>query len=171
MDDGGLAKALQLSPEAAARARKQWAGRGALYVRNAMVEEIRTRQRGGDGFLRKSVAFAIGAAGFTVYPTANYALFVDQPTRPHIIRPRRRQALAFARAGGQATRSLGGEVGTRFAFGGRQATAGAVIVKSVRHPGSRGLGFEAATSRAIQEPLRRDLEDILKSARQYAGIR
>lgn len=53
----------------------------------------------------------------SVHDMADYALYVHEPTRPHLIRPRNAQAL-------------------RFQVGGRT-----VITKLVRHPGGKGRPF------------------------------
>jgi hypothetical protein len=164
ISDGGLADKLKRSPETVARVLRQWAVRGYFYTRNSMVEEIRTRQKGGGGYLRKTVTGNIAAAGFSVFPTADYADFVDQPTRPHDIRPRNRKSLAFPQSGGTLTRSKGGTVATKFNFGGRTTTTSAVFAKVVHHPGTTGMFFEDATVTAIREPVRADLEQSLNEA-------
>lgn len=57
----------------------------------------------------------------------NYALAVHEGTRPHVIRPKRKKALAFQRGG-----SVAGGGGARIRFGGRM-----VVVKKVNHPGTQ----------------------------------
>lgn len=65
----------------------------------------------------------------SVHAKADYALYVHEGTRPHIIRPRRAQAL-------------------RFQIGGRT-----VFAKMVRHPGTKARPFlrNAAVRIAAQE--------------------
>jgi hypothetical protein len=69
----------------------------------------------------------------SVHATADYALYVHEGTRAHVIRPRRAQAL-------------------RFQVGGRT-----VFAKLVRHPGTKARPFlrNAAERIAAQETARR----------------
>lgn len=156
---------LQGLKPAVQRAIEAWVPGAAIYTREAMRQQIlqRTQTVGRTGFLRNSTSLTLRARGFTVYPTAQYAIFVDQPTRPHEIRPVRRQALAFARSGGIVSRS-GATVQTRFRYGGRETKTSAVIVRSVHHPGTRGTFFNDATRQAVRTPLAAMLQRSLQDA-------
>ena len=52
------------------------------------------------GFLRDSVVAEFTVNGFSVYPRAPYAKFVDQPTRPHRIFPSNARVLRWFGGGG-----------------------------------------------------------------------
>jgi hypothetical protein len=161
------AAALQ-APQAVRRARDRWAPRAAAYTATEMARQILMRQKteGRTGYLRKSIRSDLFQGGFTTYPAAAYAGFVDQPTQPHVIEPRNRQALAFARSGGVLSRSLTGNVRTRMLFGGRQATTSAVIVRRVHHPGTRGMFFIDATARvvlpSVADMLEREVQEEMR---------
>lgn len=98
----------------------------ASETNRAMVEslalaeaEVRRRTPVRTGRLRRSVNGRIDTRGDVVKGTLtvgmpSYARFVEEGTRPHVIRPRRARALAFT-------------------VGGRT-----VIVRRVNHPGTKG---------------------------------
>lgn len=87
-------------------------------VQDAQANSPVGKYRGG-GNLRQSIKYIKnpGATGFLVYVNAEYGIFVDQGTRPHIIVPKNKAFLAFESDGGW------------------------VFTKRVRHPGSRATHF------------------------------
>lgn len=162
--------ALSQLPDDLRRAVARFAAKGSQLVRGAMVEEIRARQRAGTGFLSNSVVGAVEPGGFAVWPTADYALWADQPTRPHVIRPVRAKALAFAAGGGQRSRTRGGLVRTRYRTqAGGAAYGPPVFAALVRHPGTRGLRYVDGTVSRVREPLRGLLEAEVDRAAREAG--
>ena len=89
-----------------------------------------------------------------------YAAFVERGTRPHIIRPRTKKALAFA-SQGITTERFGPKAKLKFTLAGRLSAgsvrrfgnAAFVVVKSVHHPGTRAQpylvpGFQKAVKDA-----------------------
>lgn len=70
------------------------------------------------GFLRDSVDAKFTANGFSVFPTAPYAKFVDQPTKPHRIFPRGARVLRWFGEGGSP-----------------------IFAAYVLHPGTKGVFF------------------------------
>lgn len=167
--DGNALEALRRMPARLEATINGWADRAAQYSRGVMVQTIRDRQQavGRTGILSNSVTAIRTPTGFTVGPTAEYAVFVDQPTRPHDIYPRTARALAFASAGGVITRSTTtGHVRSKFTFGGKTTIGGAVFARHVRHPGTRGLFFVDATAEALEDPLAEMLAADLEKALQ-----
>lgn len=72
----------------------------------------------GGGNLRQSIRYTrYGATGFVVWVNAQYGVYVDQGTKPHLILPRRKPFLAFQKDG-------------RWIF-----------TKRVNHPGTRAQPF------------------------------
>lgn len=153
---GDALEDVRRAPDKVRQAVRTWVSEGSQLVRTAMVTYIRDHQNpvGRTGFLSNSVRADKAAAGFAVYPTVKYARFVDQPTRPHIIRPRKPGGfLAFARAGGQISRSQSGAVRTKFRFGGKTTFAGAVFARQVHHPGTKGMFFIDRTAAKVERPV------------------
>src|SRR5688500_10238209 len=147
VEDQKALDALARVPEALRDALGAWVAEGSQFVRGVMVQTIRDRQKQGTGYLSNSVRVEARPGGFTVGPTADYAVFVDQPTGPHIIRPVRKQALAFPQAGGRITRSRStGHVRTSIRVGGARRTTDAVFARLVHHPGTKGMFFIDATA-------------------------
>jgi phage gpG-like protein len=79
------------------------------------------------GRLRASISKDVNSLSFKVFSNVEYAGYVNDGTRPHVIRPRRAQAL-------------------RFRIGGRT-----VFAKEVHHPGTRAKPY---LDRALQEVAR-----------------
>lgn len=166
VDDAALA-ALRQAPVELQKALQRFALRGSLVVVQSMKDVIgsRTKSYGRTGNLVASVRAELQPNGFTVAPSVAYAPFVDQPTAPHDIYPRRARALAFASAGGIITRSRAtGHVRTRFTFGGKTTVTDAVFAKHVHHPGTRGLFFIQSTAGIIVDPLTGILEEEVAEA-------
>jgi hypothetical protein len=107
------------------------------------------------GNLLQSFRFRSGAGWARWYPTANYAMFVEMGTRPHVITPRRARVLAWktGSAGGYVTSASGrryykaGTVGMRFA-------------RKVNHPGTRPQPF----MQAILDNSSQDIEALFAQA-------
>lgn len=98
------------------------------------------------GKLRRSIrARQLYASATTVtweiLAAANYALFVDQPTRPHVIRARNAKTLAF--------RGRSGDM---------------VFPQSVNHPGTRGYPFMSAGQRVAEAKLTRGCAALIQSS-------
>lgn len=146
-------------PEVFGKALARWTLRGGVLVQGVMREVIRERQKHGTGALSNSVQAAYTGKGFEVGPTVDYAEFVDQPTRPHEIRPRNKKVLAFAASGGRIARSRSGKVRTKFPDGGH---GNAVFATVVHHPGTKGMFFIDETVRRTVNPLSSLLDEELQ---------
>jgi hypothetical protein len=82
------------------------------------------------GFLRDSVTKELTANGFSVFPSASYAKFVDQPTRPHRIFPSSARVLRW--------------------FDGGQP----IFSAFVEHPGTKGAFFIKRTKEGMKTVLK-----------------
>jgi hypothetical protein len=83
------------------------------------------------GFLRDSVTTEFSANGFSVFPTAPYAKFVDQPTKPHRIFPREARVLRWFGEGGSP-----------------------IFSAYVFHPGTKGVFFIKRTKEGVKQVLK-----------------
>lgn len=93
--------------------------RGSLLV----TKEMRFQApMGPTGFLRESIDRRITPKGFTVWPRAKYAIFVEEGTRPHMIFPRRAKVLRWYGPYGNP-----------------------IFAKYVKHPGTKGRFFVRKT--------------------------
>lgn len=138
VDSRDAVSKLRATPDALQRAAARWQAVGGQYVRGVMVRTIRQSQKteGRTGFLSNSVVARQTTRGFQVAATASYAVYVDQPTRPHVIRPKDPDGvLAFPGLGINARRG------------------GTVFAKYVNHPGTRGMFFADRTAREVAAPL------------------
>lgn len=77
----------------------------------------------------------VGRESVSVYTDNAIWRYVDKGTRPHIIRPRRAKALAFATGGAAKTR-----VGSIIARAGGRGD-GTAFATEVQHPGTKARGF------------------------------
>lgn len=158
VDAGPALRLLRASREGLARAVATFVAQGAVLVEHAMKDQIdqRTRARRSRQVAPSVQVLERGATRATIGPTHEASLFFDQPTRPHVIVPRTKKALAFPLAGGvRAVR--GAKVLTRFRFGGKTVIRDIVFARRVFHPGTRGAFYLDATADAVQKPL----EDLL----------
>ena len=99
-----------------------------------------TRKRAIGG-LRQAVSEKVGKLFGVVSVNRNYAGHVEFGTKPHIIRPRIKKALAF-------------KPGAGFRF---WDESGRVVVKSVKHPGTKAQPF---LTPAVEEEAPRFAKDI-----------
>ena len=76
------------------------------------------------------------------------ARFLESGTRPHVITPRRKEALRFVPAGG----------------------GGAVFAKSVNHPGTKPRNYLAAEASASDAPLTAAVERAADAAASASGL-
>lgn len=156
---------LEEAPAALQRAIGLWTQRGAQEVVGVMREEInRTAKPQNTGTLAKSVqVLQTVPGGASVGPKANYAGWVNWPTRPHIIEPRNAKALAiplglFSALAGKFGQG-GTRSGSRLFYGGkfRKATTGsggtAFFFRRVRHPGTSGKYYLETTTDRVERPL------------------
>lgn len=91
----------------------------------------------GRGFLRESITTSMTPQGFTVYPAAPHAKFVDQGTAPHMIFLRQAKVLRFETPQG-----------------------GIVFARHVFHPNFPSRFFVQRTAEAVREELRDLLSQI-----------
>lgn len=186
VDARNAQRLLEATPGALARALVRFFREGGQVTKSVMQDEIARRAKQPTGQLAGSIDARITSTGVTVSPTKDYAPFVDQPTRPHEIRPRNKKALAFASKrietplgtvtaalartrqprGGPAARLVvagpflpGGQFRSQGKGRGRPDVAGSLaVVKGVMHPGHPGLGFVKGTAERVQ-PLLQGLLD------------
>lgn len=158
---------LEETPDALRRAVRNWLVMGAHLVRNEMVQVIGERTRSRSGLLADSVQVAHLADRAEIGPQVEYAVWVDQPTRPHTIVPVRAQALTLPLGGsgvGGVVRRRGGEsvtvvrIGTTRGGRAHELTFGVVFAKRVEHPGTPGAKFVEATAQRVQRPLEDELD-------------
>ena len=83
------------------------------------------------GFLRDSITTEFSVNGFSVYPTAPYAKFVDQPTRPHRIFPSKACVLRWFGEGGSP-----------------------IFSAYALHPGTKGVFFIKRTAEGMKQVLK-----------------
>ena len=105
-----------------------------------VMEEMRGIVPFKTGFLRESITPILTASGFTVYPAARYAEYVDLGTSPHMIFPSAAKALRFESH-----------------FG------GIIFAKYVRHPGTRPTFFIRRTAEAVVDKLASLVQTILET--------
>lgn len=90
--------------------------------------------------------------------------WLDEGTRPHVIRPRRAKRLRFQRGGFRAKTSVG-----KFESGAGKPASGPVIFsKGVRHPGTKARGWAALLSKRRQAPFRQRVFDAIDRAAKAA---
>lgn len=82
------------------------------------------------GFLRESITTYMTGDGFTVYPSAPYAVAVEKGVEPHSIFPVRASVLRFETASGAI-----------------------IFAKHVKHPGFPGRWYVRRTAEAVRERL------------------
>jgi hypothetical protein len=169
VDASGARRLLRESPEAVRRSIRTWLGLAghetAGTMRRVIAERVSHRAT---GHLMRSVAVDVGTTSATVGPTAEYAEWVDQPTRPHVIESRGPWALAFPSAGAKSGFRAGRRASV-FKFGGKTTVRGLVYARRVFHPGTKGLHFIDETARRIEEPVTRLLDETLTSELKRLG--
>jgi hypothetical protein len=126
-DFDGVYAYLKGAPQREAEVQRLWKEQGSHETQNFMrcVVPVKT------GFLRESIVTKANTDGFTVFPTASYANFVDQGTKPHAIFPREARVLRWYGPSGAP-----------------------VFSKFAQHPGTRGVFFVQQTGEAMLEVLR-----------------
>jgi len=113
---------------------------GSALVMAEMRQQVPIRT----GFLRESITTYMTPSGFTVYPSAPYAPYVEKGVGPHTIFPVHAQVLRF------------------------ELPSGAVIfAKHVQHPGFPGRWFVKRTAEAVRERLIELMKSIF--GRVYRG--
>jgi len=121
-----LQEYLTKAPERAERILQRWKEEGSAKT----VEQMRVFSPVKTGFLRDSITRDFTNDGFSVYPTASYAQFVEEDTAPHTIFPRAAQVLSWETAVGQR-----------------------IFAMRVNHPGTHGQHFIRRTFDAMREVL------------------
>ena len=130
-----VGRSLDTIERAMDRAVEYAAQEGAEYARRVGQYQDRT------GRLRSGiVAQFINNSGrsvtWEILSPAPYSVFVENPTRPHVIRPRRAKALRF---------EVGGQV---------------VFAAKVMHPGTKGYPFLGPGYQQAERTLWRELEKL-----------
>ncbi|MCJ7559182.1 hypothetical protein MUO79_01010 [Candidatus Bathyarchaeota archaeon] len=127
VDKTKLETFMRLFPEKQAKILEAWKEEGSRATMESMRRHVPFRA----GYLRESVTRKLTAKGFTVWPAASYAPFVDQGTRPHTIYPVNAKVLRWYGPYGEA-----------------------VFSKSVHHPGFAGRFFMSKTKEEMGPVLR-----------------
>lgn len=96
---------------------------------NFLLTEMEIRVPVDTGALRESLGVRVEPTRVLVGPSAKHAPYVEFGTSPHVIKPKNKKALAF-QAGGKT-----------------------VVVKQVRHPGTRAQPFVRPAYDAWKESL------------------
>lgn len=102
------------------------------------------RQGGGGGFLAKAwqrqyLAMDVPFESLITNPVP-YGETVEKGSRPHVILPRNKKALAF----------VPGAAGAMLSFTEKQGHGETIIIKAVHHPGTKPTNFVAKTLRQIE---------------------
>jgi hypothetical protein len=118
IDRSKLENFTRLFPEKQLKILEKWKDEGSIKT----VESMRGRVPIRSGTLRESITRKLTPKGFTVWPSASYARFVDQGARPHTIYPVNASVLRWFGPYGQA-----------------------IFSRVVHHPGSAGRFFVDAT--------------------------
>lgn len=151
------------APQGLARAIQDWLSKGSQLVVGEMRGLIQERVKNPrTGQLAGGVQAHVHGLVADIGPNVDYAEFVDQPTRAHVIEPRFKKALAFPLAGGVRSVNRAGHVSTVFRFGGKTVRRGAVFARRVQHPGTKGLFFLRDTALRVQEPLKKLFDDLVQ---------
>jgi hypothetical protein len=90
------------------------------------------------GFLAMSISKDVRKDGFSVKPTAPYAVFIEKGTGPHIIEPVNASCLAF------------------------ESSSGVVFTKKVFHPGTKANPFVARTAAEVRSNLGKIFDEVWK---------
>lgn len=104
-----------------------------------------------------------GEAAFLVDTNSKIYEYVDQGTKPHIIRPKRAKRLVFAAGGSPKTtpRVIGSTGGSR---GGTT-----VYSLGVKHPGTKAREFSKIISDKWQKQFRNEMIDSMRRAAAKSG--
>lgn len=120
---------IRLNPQAVRAELTRLTRRPVADVADQVVAQAKLNAPVQTGYLRNSIrkvpTFNARGPAFRVEATANYAPFVEEDTRPHVIRPRHGKVLKFR---------IGGRV---------------VYAKIVHHPGTKGQHFLAKAVRTV----------------------
>ena len=100
------------------------------------------------GRLRQSIREKTSKLQGEISVNVDYAGAVEFGTKAHIIRPNRKKALAFKPGGG-------------FRF---WDESGRVVVRSVKHPGTRAQPYLGPALEAEVRPLTKKIKDIIEDA-------
>jgi hypothetical protein len=118
---------LKAAPERGAEIGRLWRDQGSDVTVGFMQGIVPVKT----GFLRDSVTAKFTANGFSVFPTAPYAKFVDQPTKPHRIFPSNAKVLRWFGEGGSP-----------------------IFSAFVQHPGTKGSFFIKRTKDGVKQVLK-----------------
>ena len=118
------------------------------------------------GNLRGSIHAEPRLKDAIIATSANYARYVNDGTRPHDIYPKHKKALAFPPSGSRPGVRGGMKVGITASGG----VVGRIVVKHVRHPGTKGKHFVEDTyehlSNIIVPETRKVIESELRGMNQ-----
>lgn len=127
-------------------------GTGAVFAKHTLKEDPIPYRLGG---LLASFRFKSGAGWSRWYPTAHYAQYVEEGTRPHRIYPKAKQALSWKTGGGG--RYVTASSGRRYY---KSGSSGRAFAKYVNHPGTKPQPF----MQKILDNSRADIEKLFGQA-------
>ncbi len=138
-----LARVFKKAPEIARVEYKKSLERVAAHVTREAQRRAPVGKHKGGGNLRQSIKYApLGQSAFIVQVNAKYGIYVEKGTKPHVIVPRRKKALAFT-------------------VGGKK-----VVTKRVNHPGTKAQPFFEpavnATGRYANNEMNNAMKRVLK---------
>jgi HK97 gp10 family phage protein len=88
--------------------------------------------------LRRTIEYKYKPISVSIYPTVNYAKFVEYGTKPHVILPKRAKALRFKTKGGKW-----------------------VITRKVQHPGTKANAFVKRAYEKSIKPVTDLFQDLI----------
>lgn len=89
--------------------------------------------------------------------------YVDEGTKPHIIKPKKAKVLHFM--GGYTAKTSPGVIGS----GNGGSSGGEVFSRGVKHPGTKARGFSKAIEKKWQNSFRRHMEEAMSRAAKKSG--
>jgi hypothetical protein len=135
VDDGPLRDWLNSADSRGEEVKRLFSDEGSILTLQEMRATVPVRR----GFLRESITRQVYSDGFSVFPTAKYAPYVDQGTGPHTIFPVVSRVLRFTMPSGAV-----------------------IFAKHVHHPGSQGRFFIQKTVENVRGKLAELLHNILE---------
>lgn len=110
------------------------------------------------------ISLSGGEAGFLVGTNNKIYEYIDQGTRPHIIRPKNGRFLAFA--SGYKAKTSPGVIGSR--PGGATSNRG-IFAREVRHPGTKPRLFSKTIAKNWERRYKAEMHDSMKRAAKKSG--
>jgi hypothetical protein len=135
VDDGPLREWLSREDARGEDVKRLFCEEGSILTMQEMRATVPVRT----GFLRESITRQVYSDGFSVFPTAKYAGYVDQGSGPHTIFPVVSRVLRFTMPSGAV-----------------------IFAKHVHHPGFPGRFFIQRTAESVRAKLVELLHGLLE---------